>query len=453
MYDTIPNIQTHSRRITMKKTLLLSVVASTMIMAGGDIAPVEPIIVPVVESGWKFDGNMVAYYQTRDNTVANDPTLAGDLSLFGTDASANNFGIQLRAVNDDLFWGLGAGFEVTGMATSGLISDMPGGAIQTAGTYDHNIGGALTQAYLTYNIDMIDTGLKIGRQTLPKSLSPFAFSEQWTPVQNTFDAALVVNSSIPDTTLVYAFVDKANASNGNLDTFGKIAYGPAVATQTALDGVHMVTAQNKSIEGLTLTGSFYIAPKMVLTTDDLMVAWGDAKFNYDGYSVALQGGTIITGEPVAGIKNTIAYGAEIGAKYNLFDMNFDTSVAYSSVDNGTVGVFNAGGVKTPLYTQMILNQNKISLNSNTVVARIGVEVLGGHLGVAYDMSTVVDAVPTATVTTLGNQLTADYAELDVTYKTKITDNTELFAAYVMTDDKALTDTQNFVRVWARYNFK
>ncbi len=28
----------------MKKTLLLSVVASTMIMAGGDIAPVEPVV-------------------------------------------------------------------------------------------------------------------------------------------------------------------------------------------------------------------------------------------------------------------------------------------------------------------------------------------------------------------------------------------------------------------------
>ncbi|MDQ1325057.1 MAG: hypothetical protein QG564_181, partial [Campylobacterota bacterium] len=28
----------------MKKTLLLSVVASTMIMAGGDIAPVEPAV-------------------------------------------------------------------------------------------------------------------------------------------------------------------------------------------------------------------------------------------------------------------------------------------------------------------------------------------------------------------------------------------------------------------------
>ncbi len=53
----------------MKKTLLLSVVASTMIMAGGDIAPVEPVVeAPVVEaSGWNFQGQAVVYYQTRDD--------------------------------------------------------------------------------------------------------------------------------------------------------------------------------------------------------------------------------------------------------------------------------------------------------------------------------------------------------------------------------------------------
>ena len=247
----------------MKKVLLLSVVASTIIMAGGDIAPVEPIIVPVVESGWKFDGNMVAYYQTRD-TKAN--------SLFSTASAASNFGLQLRAVNDDLFWGVGAGFEVTGMSSSSLIAD---GTIQTAGTYNNlgrNIGGALTQAYLTYSIDAIDTSLKIGRQTLPKSLSPFAFSEEWQPLKNTFDAALVVNSSIPDTTLVYAFVDKNNGSavGSDFSTFNYIN-GNTVSD----NGVHMITAQNKSIEGLTLTGSFYYGVELLgapATANDTMIA-------------------------------------------------------------------------------------------------------------------------------------------------------------------------------------
>jgi hypothetical protein len=58
----------------MKKTLALSLVVSTFIFAGGDIAPVEPAVVtpapaPVAApaSNWKFSGQGVVYYQTRDN--------------------------------------------------------------------------------------------------------------------------------------------------------------------------------------------------------------------------------------------------------------------------------------------------------------------------------------------------------------------------------------------------
>ena len=51
----------------MKKTLLLSVVASTMIMAGGDIAPVEPVVAPVEVSPWEWSGTAKVYYQTMDH--------------------------------------------------------------------------------------------------------------------------------------------------------------------------------------------------------------------------------------------------------------------------------------------------------------------------------------------------------------------------------------------------
>ena len=430
----------------MKKTLLLSVVASTLIMAGGDIAPVEPIVVPVVESGWKFDGNMVAYYQTRDNS-----NVTPNNSLFGTNAgeSWNNFAIQLRAVNDDLFWGVGAGFELSGLSTLKLLST---NAMQTAGSYLNATGGALTQAYLTYNIDMLDTSLKLGRQKLPKSLSPFAFSESWTVLQNTFDAALVVNSSIPDTTLVYAFVDKVNSTaiGADLSSFGYLNN----VTGTSDNGVHMITAQNKSFDWLTLTGSFYYGKELLGgVANDTMIGWGDASFNYDGYSIALQGGTVQDSDLA---KNTVAYGAKIGAKYNLFDIDFDTSVAYSSVDDGQAGVFNVGGVKTPLYTQLILNQGAISRNSNTVMAKIGADLLGGHFGVAYSMSTEVTNIATnGTISGAAfgaKPLSDNYNELDVTYKAKITDNTTLFTAYVMTDDAAETKARNLIRVWARYNF-
>ena len=47
----------------MKRALLLSVVASVAVMAGGDIVPA-----PVVEeSNWEWSGTAKVYYQTMDH--------------------------------------------------------------------------------------------------------------------------------------------------------------------------------------------------------------------------------------------------------------------------------------------------------------------------------------------------------------------------------------------------
>jgi hypothetical protein len=191
----------------MKRTLLLSVVASTMIMAGGDIAPVEPVIVaePVEVSGWEFSGQAVAYTQTKDNY--------GNGDLFAGDSTSGALGLQLGAVNKDIFWGFGAGMELSALA-NGYNN---GYSNSNFGLQDHE---AITQAYLTYGLG--NTILKVGRQQLPKALSPFAFTEGWQIFKNSFDAALVVNTDLPDTTLVYAAVSKSNSSVGDLNNFTKI---------------------------------------------------------------------------------------------------------------------------------------------------------------------------------------------------------------------------------------
>ena len=130
-------------------------------------------------------------------------------------------------------------------------------------------GGEVTQAYLTYAI--ANTTVKVGRMELPKNLSPFAFSETWNVFSNTFEAALVVNSGdIPDTTLVGAWVMRGN-SIGNLGDWSDAG--------TNDNGIFMLTAVNKTVAGLTLTGTMYYAPESGILEEDAMLLWGDAKFN------------------------------------------------------------------------------------------------------------------------------------------------------------------------------
>ena len=418
----------------MKKLLILSAAASAVLMAGGDIsAPVEPAVAaPVVaqSSGWDFSGQAVIYYQTNDkaNGVLSDGTAD---SLFDRGTSFGDFGLQLRAVNKDVVAGIGAGVEVSGLSTLNLENWMVSDVMQGTGGADVDgltDGGWISQMYLTYGV--ANTTFKLGRQELPKSLSPFAFSEGWNVFKNTFDAALVVNTDIANTTIVGAWVGGAN-HNG----FG---YGADMTDFNSVnddDGIYLLTVQNKSIEGLTLTGSWYYAAEYV-AGEDANILWGDANYKFGDYCVAGQVGTVMSD---GFADDTVAFGLKAGGNFGMFD----ASIAYSSVDDGGIGVFNVGGVKTPLYTQMILNQGAIRWDSDSFVVRAGVKALGGKFGLAYDYSDTNDA------SIFGD----DYQELDLTYKTKaFNDTTTLFAGYIYRDADKWADNQNILRFWARYNF-
>jgi len=423
----------------MKKALLLSVVASVAVMAGGDIAPVvvaEPVVVEEV-SGWDFSGQAALYYQTLSEA---DFLGTGDPSLFDQTSSMADFGLQLRAVNKDVFWGIGFGGEVTGLATLNLENWMVSNVMQGTGGTDPLTGGWISQLYTTYGFG--NTSIKLGRQELPKSLSPFAFSENWNIFRNTFDAALVVNTDLPDTTLVGAWV-----YGGNHNGAGAGTDMSNFRSFNDHDGIYMLTVQNKSIENLTVTGSYYYAADFI--KQNAHILWGDAKYGFSDYVVAGQMGTWIDGD-FGKDNDSFAWGLKGSGNFGMFD----ASLAYTSVDDGGVqglSNVNVGGIKTPLYTQLILNQGFISYDSDTFVARAGMKALGGKFGVAYNYSDLGAARDLGT----GE---GEYNEFDLTYKTKVFNgSTTLFAGYIYQDasydvtPKADFD-QNVLRFWGRYNF-
>ena len=63
---------------------------------------------------------MMVYYQTGDQ--------AGAVDLFSQESARANAGIQLRAVNSDIAYGIGAGAEVSGLSTlnleNSIVSDV-----------------------------------------------------------------------------------------------------------------------------------------------------------------------------------------------------------------------------------------------------------------------------------------------------------------------------------------
>jgi len=482
----------------MKKTLLLSVVASTMIMAGGDIAPVEPVVEPVAEvSAWEWSGTAKVYYQTMDHenfALGNGPVVGNSEDFFHRNSSAADAGLQLRVANKDVIGGFGFGAELTALSTLNLVNwDVVTASMQSAGFSEHaqDADDALSsawisQAYLTYGIG--NTSIKVGRQELPKSLSPFAFSEGWNVFKNTFEAALLVNTDITDTTLVGAYVNRAN---------GVLSYAGSIVAITAgtganhaagdladwrdvgEDGTYMLTAQNKSIAGLTATGSFYYAPNFAKDgtvgwnsaylynlagvdinggqSSDAMVLWGDLAYNNADFPVAaaVQGG-FIDADNALDLDKTTAWGARIAGKV----AGFALSAAYTSVDIdgaadglNVLTVTNFGtSVKSPLYTQQVLNQVFIDGHfgdSDTWQVKGVYKGLGGKIVAQYavsDLETKDD----------------DYAEFDFIYATKF--NTTygdlgLKAMWMnqsfpgpVAGSESKDDTNNVLRLIAAYDF-
>ena len=406
----------------MKKTIWVSLLVSTVTIAGTDRE---------TESDWEFKGQGVAYHQTTD--------AHGNGNLFKQSSSKAALGLQLSAVNKDVVGGIGVGFELSGLSGAGLLDNLVGGMVQNAGG---ETDAALTQAYLTYGIN--NTNFKIGRQTLSKALSPLAFSEGWNPFKNTFEAAVVVNTDIPNTTLVGAYVTKANNSVGDLSSFQRVQNS---------DKFYMITAQNKGIENLTLTGSFYLLDDVDQSDESQQALWADASYKIsDINSISVQAGTIY-GDYTDSLngKDSNAFGIKFSTKLG----KVNTTFAYTSANDGTIRTANllGAGVKSPLYTQGVLNQNTIKKDADTFKVTGSIKAWGGSVIAAYMHSDLGDAaIPSVFGTGVGGKGT--YQEFELMFKKKMSEHVNMFFGYVRQNDnrQGSDDGQNFFRVWARYTF-
>jgi hypothetical protein len=330
----------------------------------------------------KASGTASLFYTTQDNSqymTTNTP------DMFSKEASAADFALSL-GVTADLTTGVSAGVTAYAVSTLGVEGSLVNGVWSGAhGVSDNANSGFLGGAGgLTTGVEVDDaywvgeawvagtvgkTTAKLGRMALD---TPLAFTETWGITPNTFEAAVVMNQDIPDTTLVGAFVGKYNGGNAVTDGVeNTVTLAPQFGGTTVSlgnmgmgivgvggkfhnfynSGAFALAAVNNSWKPLTVQGWYYELPSVA------EAYWLQADLNIEGILAGVQYANIDASEALgAGTQDDKAYALMVG--YALKDVA-TFKFAYSEVDDqgglGSVNNLATSTGQSKLYTELWWN--------------------------------------------------------------------------------------------------
>lgn len=416
----------------------------------------------------KVNGDAKLYYGTEDRST--DGVTRPD--MFDKDASYADVALRL-GVTADLSEGISAGATYNAVSTLGLENNLVSGVWSGGHGASASQGANVTPANAEVQVDDKSwfseawiagtagkTTAKVGRQAID---TPLAFTETWSITNNTFEAAVLINQDIPDTTLVGAWIGKSNGIgedtwNGTANLGNVTSVGGKFNT-FATDGAYAAGLINNSFKPLTFQAWYYdvqsVAKAYWLQADiecslveGLMI--GAQYVDIDPLDAGVNAALGVSG---ADYKNDTAYSVMLG--YAVKDV-VTVKAAYSSVDDeGTLGVANVAtfgadsGSDSKLYTEMFWNRGNVSAigaDSYAVTAEgtaAGIDLFAGYTFADIDvLGTANDREVTEIALTAGKS----FGPLDAT-AALIMDEVD----YGVNSTEADTDATS-LQVYLTYNF-
>ena len=387
----------------LTKLSLVAALAVSSAFAGGDIAPVEPVVeAPVVEaaacnSNTTINGKAVLYSFTSDDY--------GALDWYKGNSSALGAAVTLDVSH-----------KITDNVTANVTAV---GFTNLTNSYDN--GGAWgyfeseeTGAYLNIaNITAAygDTTFVLGRQLLD---TPMIQSFDWLLAPGSFEAYTVVNKSISNLTLVGSYIE-AYRMNGSGTDFAD------------LDGDNWTVGASYSDAFDASVWYYNVDAVAPLNPDQYTQIYADAGVELAGIKLAAQ--YVDTDYDV--VDDSTAYGVK--AETTL--AGFDLAAAYVNVDDAPAGFVDWDG----LYTSMWMTPTSISVGDNFMVSA-ATEFSGLSVSAAYgDFE-------------YENVGTEGGSEFDLILGYGVTDCISLDAAYTITDYGDGSGDEQVMELIATYKF-
>jgi hypothetical protein len=258
-----------------------------------------------------------------------------------------------------------------------------------------------------------------------------AFSEDWNVFENSFDALVLMNNDIDNTTIMASYINKSNNHN-DLSDFNDLGNG----INSVNGGIYLLTVANESLKKLPIRASYYLM-KDIAGKESGSALWLDVKSTQNPLNKAFQAGYI---DPKNSLSSSKMFGAKLSKSYDKVAL----SLAYSRVSDGDFSFQNFGTVgDVPFYTQMVNNQDFIALDADTLVLKASTKLPMGNLTLGYGMTKDTSSAKN------------DFTELNVVYKFDFMAS-KVFVGYIRqtTEHKvfAAEDESNNIRLWSRYIF-
>ncbi|GIT97185.1 hypothetical protein [Sulfurovum sp. TSL1] len=294
------------------KLSLAAALAVSASFAGGDIAPVEPVVeAPVVKaaSATTIAGKLTGYYITDDSLPADD--------MFGDQAQLA-FGATLDVSHSFTDW-LTANFSAVG-----YINTM------NQDTWGYFEGGDKRGAFFqiaNLTATYADTTLVAGRQLLG---TPMLQGYDWLLAPGAFEAYTVVNSSIENVALVGSYVTKHRANNSG--EFGD-----------SLDGDNWTIGA--AYDDKTINGSVWYYN---IDAGAYTQVYADLGYNFGSFK--LEGQYVDTDFDT--FEDSTAYGIMASTSISGFDL----SAAYVNLSDNSTGFVGWNSLYTNQWNTTVANQ-------------------------------------------------------------------------------------------------
>lgn len=254
--------------------------------------------------------------------------------------------------------GLSAGLT---FQTSHVYDISYSGTNNYAGTMDAS-GSVMSESYLAYNV--AKTNIKVGRQYISTPLVAGSGSRM---IKQSFEGITLVNTNLPATTLVAAYVSKFQGRTDNAGAPGKFT--------SYKDGAYTIYAKNNSVKNLTIQAQ-YLKENGINSSTDMNGQYLDATYNMNGVVVAAQ----YMGSKTGSQSRASLMGLKASGNLGMVNL---TGIYTSTGSKGTVDP-GAGSAADKSFTALPLHGGAVTYfaNTDTMVAVAATKISGATV-VAY----------------------------------------------------------------------